>query len=215
VTLAAVREKPLKGSPKPRLAPPTPARSRVDLFRETCAELEIEPIPWQLIVARYLYAIGRGDQWLYPEVAEVVGRQNGKTEILVPHIVTRLKMGRRIMHTAQDRALPREVFRRVTDWAYRHRDQLASKPRLANGQEEIAMRNGGRYRIVAPTDSGARGPSNDDLLLDEVREQDDYGFMAAADPTLTASPNPQTFYLSNAGDESSDRPQRPPQAGRR
>ena len=76
-------------------------------------------------------------------------------------------------------------------------------PRYANGQEEIKMRNGGSYRIVAPTRSGARGPSNDDVIIDEVRELDNFDFIAAAKPTLTAAPNPQILYLSNAGDETS------------
>jgi hypothetical protein len=78
-----------------------------------------------------------------------------------------------------------------------------SCPRFANGQEEIKLVNGGRYRIVAPTRGGARGPANDDVIVDEVRELDSFDFIAAAKPTLTASPDPQIIYLSNMGDEDS------------
>ena len=201
--------KPLLGHEKPRLAPPIPARSMVNDFIETAVELGIELFPWQKVSGRYSYALGPDGRWLYPEVCEVVSRQNGKTEKLVPHIVKRLRMGRRIMHTAQNRELPREVFARVADIMGASPGELAIKggrivmPRFANGQEEIRMRNGGSYRIVAPTRSGARGPSNDDVMIDEVRELDTFDFIAAAKPTLTASPNPQIHYLSNMGDESS------------
>lgn len=198
------RPQPIVGSPSPRIAPPVPARSAAaDVVRQA-KEIGLDLFPWQKTAVRYMNALGRGDKFLYPEVAVVVARQNGKTELLVPHIVSRLRSGRRIMHTAQDRELPREVHGRVADvmWEF-YRDELRSKPRFANGQEEIRMKNGGRYRLVAPSRSGARGPSNDDVILDEVREQDSHEFMAAAEPTLTASKNPQFLFLSNAGDDSS------------
>jgi phage terminase large subunit-like protein len=113
------------------------------------------------------------------------------------------------MHTAQNRELPREVFGEVAEILGASPGELAVKggrivmPRYANGQEEIRMKNGGSYRIVAPTRGGARGPSNDDVIIDEVRELDNFDFIAAAKPTLTASKNPQMHYRSNMGDDSS------------
>jgi phage terminase large subunit-like protein len=193
-----------KGSPKPRIAPPTPARSLVSEFEKVAEEMGIDLMPSQRTAGRYLYAVNAKGNWLYPEVADLESRQNGKTLKLKPHIVTRLRMGRRIMHSAQNRDLPREVFHGVADFFLSlDKSELASRPRFANGQEEIRHRSGGVYRIVAPTRGGARGPSNDDLIIDEVRELDDYNFVSAAKPTLMASPNPQTLYLSNAGDDTS------------
>jgi hypothetical protein len=193
-----------KGRTKPRIAPPTPARSRYKELVAVAAEIGIEFMPWQIEAARYLEAVGPNDKWLYPEVCTVVSRQNGKTEILVPHIVRRMRMGRRVMHTAQNRELPREVFGRVADYFMaHHRDKLRSRPRFANGQEEIRLVNGGAYRIVAPSRGGARGPSNDDLLIDELREMVSHDFIAAAKPTLMASSNPQVLDVSNAGEDDS------------
>lgn len=192
------------GRAKPRLAPPVPARSLWRDAAERAAELGIVFMPWQCEAERYIEAVGLDDLWLYPEVAAVVSRQQGKTELLIPHIIRRLRMGRRIMHTAQNRELPREVFHRVADVITKPgMPKLKSRPRFANGQEEIRLTNGGLYRIVAPTRGGARGPSNDDVIVDEIRELADHDFIAAAKPTLTASPNPQILYLSNAGDEDS------------
>ena len=193
------------GSARPRLAPPVPARTLLDQYLAECACIGIVPFPWQEEAGRYLYGLTPADLWLYPEVAVIVSRQNGKTEELVPHVSTRLLMGRRIMHTAQNRELPREVFGRVADhFEDKHGALLAKKPRFANGQEEIRLTNGGHYRIVAPTRGGARGPSNDDVIVDEVRELPSHDFIAAAKPTMNASSNPQMLYLSNMGDEESE-----------
>jgi hypothetical protein len=46
--------------------------------------------------------------------------------------------------------------------------------------------------------------SVEDAIVDEVRELDTHEFIAAAKPTLQASPNPQILYLSNAGSEDSE-----------
>jgi len=200
-----------KGRARPRIAPPMPARTDISEFREVALSLGINLMSWQEVVARYLEAMNRRERrHLYREIAVVASRQNGKNEILVPLIVKRLREGKRIMHTAQDRSLPRDIFYRVADIMWEHdaalfplRNGRPTKPRYANGQEEIRLSNGGIYSIVAPTRSGARGPSRDLVIVDEVRELDSWEFIAAAKPTMTAAEDPQIVYLSNAGDESS------------
>jgi hypothetical protein len=155
-------------------------------------------------VGRYVNAIRPDGRWLYPEVAWVIARQNGKSSFLVPAIVDRLVAGRRIMATAQNRALPREVFLEVAAAMSEYYEPLlAGTPRMANGQEMIRTVSGGSYRIVAPSSGGARGPANDLVIVDEVRELTDFVFVGAARATLAASRNPQFWYLSNAGDEES------------
>ncbi len=194
------------GHPVPRIAPPEPVRSNVVEFRQFSSALGIDLRPWQETVGKYLTAKGPDDvRWNWREIAVIVARQNGKTTLLVPLIVQRLLAGHRIMHTAQNRYLPREVFGLVADiMVSKYRDRLRSKPRFANGQESIEVRGGGHYRIVAPTRGGARGPSNDLVIIDELREMDDHSFIAAAKPTLTASKHPQMVYLSNAGTDDSE-----------
>lgn len=166
-------------------------------------------MPWQLIAARILLGVTtwrlpwRG-RWIYPEAALVVARQNGKTTFLVPRIVMGLRSGERIIHTAQNRELPRETFGMVADVMGAEAFHAGVRSiRLANGQEEIRMWNGARYRIVAPSRAGARGHPSDLVIVDEARELQTFEFVAAAEPTLTTSPHPQMLYLSNAGDDSS------------
>ncbi len=199
-----------RGRVKPRLAPPTPARSDVKGLEAVAVEMGHPFIPWQSTAGRYLEALDRDGGHLYREVAVIVARQNGKTELLRPLIVKRLRAKRRIMHTAQNRELPREVFYDVAEFMWEHHRDLfperngrPTKPRYANGQEEIRLNNGAHYRIAAPTRGGARGPSNDDVIVDELREFDTWEFIGAAKPTMTARPDPQIIYLSNAGEADS------------
>src|SRR5689334_5910744 len=195
------------GRPRPRIGPPVPARSDIGEWRQAAADAGIEPLPWQETAARYIEAKGPNDRPHFREVAVIVARQNGKSKLLIPLIVSRLRQGRRIMLTAQDRlGIVREVFYEVADvmWEYDaalfpRRNGRITRPRYANGQEEIRLSNGGIFSIVAPTRSGARGSSRDLVIIDELREMDDYDFIAAAKPTMTASAHPQMLYLSNAG----------------
>jgi hypothetical protein len=186
------------GVTAPRIAPITPASSRLDDYTAVAKAMGIELMPWQSLAARYLVATD-DDAWRYQEVAIVVARQNGKTELLLPRIRMGLEAGERILHTAQNRTLPRKVFMRVAH-SMKAKDLVSI--RFANGQEEIQMRNGGSYTIIAPQ-RGARGLSADTLIFDEVREFEDFDVIAAATPTLTTSANPQTIYLSNAGSDAS------------
>jgi hypothetical protein len=189
---------------EPRLAPPVSDRNQLADYRKIAKAIGWRPMTWQQRAVASITAEGRAGRLQYPEAAVIVARQNGKTALLKTLIVLKLLRGRKIMHTAQNRELPREVFTEVADAMVEHwRADLRKLPRLANGQERIELWNGGLYRIVAPTRGGARGPANDDVIIDELREFDSFDFMAAARPTLTASTDPQMLYLSNAGDETS------------
>ena len=182
----------------PRVMPPDPAMSQLPALQAIAKETGRPLLPWQSLAGKFLTATGP-DGWAYREVAIVVARQNGKTELLVPRILLDLRNGKRILHTAQNRTLPRQVFMRV---AWQLDKAETGYIRFANGQEEIQLKNGGSYRIVAPQ-RGARGLSCDTLIFDELREFEDYDIIGAATPTLTASSDPQTIYLSNAGSDAS------------
>jgi phage terminase large subunit-like protein len=183
-------------SPKPYLAPPVPVKGELASFVKAAELAGIELMPWQHLVGRYLTAT-TPNGWRYPEVAVIVPRQNGKTTLLLPRIVAGLLAGERIMHTAQNRELPREIYNTIAEII--PPDLMRHPPRIANGQERIDMHNGGVYRIVAPSRGGARGPTNDLVIIDELREFETFEFVAAAKPTLLVSSRPQMLYLSNAG----------------
>jgi hypothetical protein len=153
--------------------------------------------PWQEYALRVITAVDEQDKWLYPEVALVAARQNGKTKILLPRVMMGLARGERIIHAAQVREISREVLMQLSPILPK-----GYKLRQANGQESITSPMGGEYRIVA-AQRGSRGLSADLLIVDELREFEDFDFIAAAAPTIFASANPQILYLSNAGTERS------------
>lgn len=194
-------KKPILGSPTPRIAPPAPLHHGEKGLVELAERMGQPLWPWQQRAARYLTATA-GERWLYPECAVIVARQNGKTTILDTLIVDRMVAGYRVMHTAQNRSLPIDTHERLASLLTEHFPTLIEKQRgitFGSGKEGIRLTTGGRYRIVAPTRSGARGPTNDLVIIDEVREFEDDEFISAAKPTLIASKKPQIVYLSNAG----------------
>jgi len=190
------------GHDRPRIAPPTPARSLLDDFLTCADDLGIVLMPWQRRAARYLVATSRDGGWLYRELALLVARQNGKTTLLLPRILLELRAGHRVLHTAQNREIPRETFELLAGALEGSPEVRKNGIRWANGQETIKFANGGQYILVAPR-HGVRGHHADLVIQDEVREQRDESLRAAMLPTLAASPNPQTVYLSNAGDDTS------------
>lgn len=189
------------GAEHPRIAPPAPLKHDKQAMVALAERLGLTPYPWQGVCYVYLTATV-GTRWLYPEFAGVVARQQGKTTLLDPLIVQRLMDGHNVMHTAQNRDLPRETHDRIAGLMSEHFPKLIQPRRgitYASGNEAIRLVNGAQYRIVAPTRGGARGKPVDTLIIDEVREMEDDEFIAAAKPTVIASRKPQIIYLSNAG----------------
>jgi hypothetical protein len=180
----------------PRIGPVPSATSHIEWASRASERLGLEPYPWQSYVLNESLACKSDGTLKYREIAAIVARQNGKTEILRPRIVAGLDAGRRILHTAQNRIIPRNTLLSIA-----RLDPSRYKVREANGQESILDREtGGWYKIIAPQ-RGARGESADDLIIDEVREYEDWSFISAAEPTVSASEDPQVIYLSNAGSE--------------
>jgi hypothetical protein len=196
------------GSAEPRVSPPRPARSDLAAVRREAVALGIKLMPWQETAARYLTARGP-DGLLYREVAILVARQQGKTTLAKPFIIHRLREGKRVIHIAQVRDLPREMFRAIAD-ALSNEPELFPKrrgrviwPRFGQGTEEIILANGGSYRIAAAGGGSARGRATDLVVIDELREMESNDVIAAAEPTTSMSPDPQIVYLSNAGTSAS------------
>jgi len=73
-------------------------------------------------------------------------------------------------------------------------------PTRANGREEIELKNGSRYKIIAPTPGAARGLTANTVYLDEARQHKTTDGFAALAYTMQASKNPQMWITSNAGD---------------
>jgi phage terminase large subunit-like protein len=192
------------GSSKPRLGATRSDRPTLGHAAETICEVIGQPLlDWQ----SYALDVGletEAGKWAYPDVGIAVARQNGKTVILHSRIYCGLLLwGESILHTAQNRELPRESFLEIANVLQTYFPSEVASIRYANGQEVIRMNNGGIYRILASRPDAPRGHHADLLILDEVREFNDHEFIGAIMPTLNTSRNPQVWWASNAGDPDS------------
>ena len=164
--------------------------------------------PWQRhigdVALEYDPQTGR---WRRDTVGLVVGRQNGKTTVLEDRVLASLYLfdeERLVLHTAQDRTAPFELFKSLRDritttWALRRKLHPKKGIVETNGKEEILLKDGSRYKILAPRPGAFRGWSADLLIYDEAREQKSWELDVAASPTLSARPNSQKWIVSNAG----------------
>jgi phage terminase large subunit-like protein len=135
-----------------------------------------------------------------------VARQNGKSHLLSMRILAGLLLWneRLIVATAQSREVALETFRNVVgllESSPKYVAQIKGVTR-SYGREELVMRNGCRYRLVAPTSGGARGFTSHLAIVDELREHKTYDAYAAISYTTTV-PRGQLWFASNAGDQTS------------
>lgn len=164
-------------------------------------------LPWQEYAINEISRIKDDGKWASPTAVILVARQSGKTHLMRMRMLAgmflwneRLQVG-----VAQNRDIALETFRALVDiidgfkWL---RKEVRSITR-ANGREEILLKSGCRYKVLAPTPGSARGLSVDTVYLDELRQHKTTDAFAALAYTLNARPNPLMLGFSNAGDANS------------
>ncbi len=162
----------------------------------------IDMMPWQRHVTDVALEVDDAGQWLHPTVAVIVGRQNGKTALLMARILHALFVGdeKLILYSAQDRTQARTVFEELESVIL---TTPALKPELMSarhsiGNEAMRMQDGTLLRILSARQAAWRGYSADLIVLDETRETKPET-MTAARYTTRARPNPQLWTASTAG----------------
>lgn len=161
---------------------------------------------WQTLIGDIALEVNSIGEFVHRLVLFVVGRQNGKSVVLKARILLGLfgLEERLILHTAQDRALPREIFEElcahIGDTPAFHRRLAHKGIRDTNGQERIRLKSGARYMIKAPRAARFRGQPANLIIIDEIREQHNRDLVGAALPAQSAVRNPQMWLTSNAGD---------------
>ena len=200
----------LIGDQSPRIGTPLPpgSRSLGPVMVAIAGIGGIDYLPWQVYAANNALQLNPTGRWAKRGVGLLVARQNGKTKLLAGRILAglfapQLAGERLILHTAQDRTVPREVFEALVETidavpAFRKRIPKRGI-REANGQERIRTRDGTTYRLLAPRPAAFRSWAADLIILDEGRELSTE-LWGAAIPTQRARPNPQWWVVSNAGD---------------
>ena len=206
-----------KGSTKPRIFTP-PLR---ELTPETSLGFAVIEFARDVLDVRLLPA----QEWLFIHALEIIGdfdtgwyfrfrtvlvlmaRQQGKTmmsEILALFFLYALGV-QLIIGTSTNLDAAEEVWDGVVDIAETN-EELAEEIediKRSSGRKTITLSGRRRYRIAAANRKGARGKSGDLILLDELREHQDFSAWSAVTKTTMARPNAIVWCMSNAGDGSS------------
>lgn len=198
-----------QGSQRPRIwsAPPS-AWSEGERVADLAAQAGLFLDPWQAWVLDQ--GLGRRDDrmWAAFEVALIVSRQNGKGSILEALELAALFLDdfgvNLILHSAHEFKTAAEAFLRIRGLVSDHPvfERRVERIRTAAGNEAIELKNGKRLRFIARSSGSGRGFAADLVILDEAYNLGDDA-MAALLPTLSTRPNPQIWYTSTAGIETS------------
>lgn len=176
--------------------------------------------PWQewFLIHSMELAPGSYSWDEYPEfrfktVILLVARQNGKSYVMSTRLLWRMLMweGPAIEPTlvlGVAHKLP--AAKEILELSYRaliRSEELAplvQHKSNTNGQEQITLTNGSRYKIEAASDDGGRGLSVDDIGFDELRQQKEWSAWSAIINTTNARFSSQIIGVSNAGEAKSD-----------
>ena len=193
----------LMGSLEPRVHTPYLDGKSISREVEKLAEQIGMPLmPWQKFVLDDMMKVNADGNFRRKTNLLLIARQNGKTHLATMLILWNLQNGKRVVALSSSRLMALDTYRNVIHIIESNdflRKQLNGKPRMANGQEHVSFKNGGRYEIVAATRDGARGRNADFLFIDELREVSEEAFKAAT-PLTRSKANAMSLYVSNAGD---------------
>ncbi|MEU0467204.1 terminase [Amycolatopsis sp. NPDC006131] len=174
-------------------------------FAETM--LGVELLPWQKWWLLHALELLPGGGFRYRVLVTLVARQSGKTTLIKILALAFMYLGRvrLVLGLAQSLDIAKESWSGAVEMAEGDPELRAEidDVRKANGQEELRLCNGARYRIAAATRKAGRGLSVDLLIVDEVREHRDWASWGAVSKTTMARPNALTVAISNAGDDES------------
>lgn len=201
-----VKPKTPRGSTTPRVHTPLlKGKTRGDEVIAFAEQLGQPLMPWQKLIVRDMFAVGKDNKFIRRTGLLLVARQSGKSHLgrvmCLAHLF--LFKSPRVLIASSNRAMALVSFREMCYIIESH-DFLnlqVKAIRYANGTESIELLpefGGGRLDVVAATRDGSRGRTSHFTWGDELREWSEEAFTAIT-PTTRATDG-QTFWTSNAGD---------------
>lgn len=219
--MAATTATPKYGRTEPRIFTP-PLR---ELTEETSAGfsvirfseevLGITLMPWQRWLLIHALELVDGDDgrkhFRFRSILILVGRQNGKSTLTMILILWFMLVRRvaLVIGTAQSLGISEALWEEAVaavQGSELLRDYI-HKIHMANGGKRLRLDVGdgliSEYKVEAASRKGARGRSGDLVVLDELREHQDFSAWSAASNTTLARPDGLVWCITNAGDASS------------
>ena len=200
----------LRGNESPRVFTP-PLR---DLTAETTkgfafiefAEsiLDIRLLPWQRWLALHALELNVDGTFRFKTVVLLVARQNGKSTFMQALALWCMYVegAPLVIGTAQNLDIAEEQWTGAVEIAQGvpELDDLIEHVDKTNGKKALRLTSGERYKVAAASRRGGRGLSGDLVLLDELREHQNWQAWGAVTKTTMARPMSQVWAASNAGD---------------
>lgn len=158
--------------------------------------------PWQELILRAAMGERSDRTWAAKRVGVAVGRQNGKSQLLVARALAGVLLfgEKKIVISAHQADTARETFNKFIEIHDDEPNQWLRDRVKPNGimyainREAIKFRNGATIQFKARTGSGGRGFSSDCLLLDEAQRLKRAAWVSI-NSTMSAMQNPQVWLL--------------------
>jgi hypothetical protein len=145
-----------------------------------------------------------GGKHRFNRILVLVARQNGKTELLAILILYWLTHGVKLsIASSASLDTARESWLKACEIAEENPEVFGKvKIRGTNGLWALECpKFRSRYKIVPTNRRGGRGLSAGRVVVDELREHDDWDAVSAVESTTLAVPDAQIWYISNQGDD--------------
>ncbi|VXC30926.1 conserved hypothetical protein [Microbacterium sp. 8M] len=201
------------GCTEPRICTPplrelTPATSKGFACIEFAEEiLEIELLPWQRALLIRALELNPDGTYRFKTVLLLVARQNGKSTLMQVLSLWRMyaEGAPLVIGTAQSLDIAEEQWSGAVEIAEGIPElaELIDHVDRTNGKKALRLDTGERYKVAAASRRGGRGLSGDLVLLDELREHQNWQAWGAVTKTTMARKLAQIWAASNAGDMAS------------
>lgn len=208
----------LHGRQAPRLLtlPTTRAGSLADEALDLAYLAGLSCDPWQELSLDGIFSVDAFGRWVCTEFGELVARQNGKGNIILPFELAHLFLWpkpdgepKTIVHTAHEVKTAKEAFRRlkrvITASPILMGELLGGERGIKDNNQErgFELANGNRLLFLARSANSGVGFSVDVLVVDEA-QQTPMAAMDALLPTMSAMDNTQVLFTGTVPDELND-----------
>lgn len=169
--------------------------------------LGIELLPWQKWLLIHMLELLKDGSLRFRTVIVLVGRQNGKSTVMKVLALWLMYMfgTRLILGTAQDLGVAEDLWEETLAMAQEDEELAEEIARVTtrNGNRAFILESGAAYKVKAANRKGGRGKTADVVLLDELREHQNFDAWAAITKTTLSLAQYLIIGLSNAGDPKS------------
>ena len=168
--------------------------------------------PWQRWLLIHGLELKPNGRFRFRKLVVLVARQNGKSilSVILSLFFMYVLETRTVLSAAQDLDTAEEIWNdgvnlvtEVDEDDNPVRPDLAAFKRnvvLVNGKKALVLTTGERWKVKAANRKAGRGLRGDLIILDELREQQNWFAWSAITKTTNARPNAQVWCFSNAGD---------------